>query len=300
MKRYGLIAIAVFAAILILVGLSAVYRVDERQSALVLRLGNPIAVVNEPGDEDPGLHFKMPFVDEVLYFDKRNVEYDLEPAEILASDQERLVVNAFLRYRIVNPLRVYQTVRDENGLEQRLQPIMNDSVRGVIASISSGDVISGQRSQVMNRIRLAVENQVQTQELGIEVIDVRIARADLPQSIAEQVFERMRSERRQEAQLIRSQGEERAREIRAGAEREATVLLAEARAEAERIRGAGDARRTEIFAEAYGPDPEFFAFYRSMLAYQEALPEGTPIILPPDSEFFRYFRNESGGAPDGD
>jgi modulator of FtsH protease HflC len=298
MSRTLIIAGAVILAVLVIVGVSATYTVDERESALVLRLGNPVAVVNEPGDEEPGLHFKMPFVDEVLFFDKRNVEFDLPPAEILASDQERLVVNAFLRYRVTNPLRVYQTVRDERGLEQRLQAIMNDSVRGVIASITSSDVISGQRSQVMNRIRLAVENQVRTQDLGIEVVDVRILRADLPQQIAEQVFERMRSERRQEAQLIRSQGEQRAREIRAEADREAVVILANARAESERIRGDGDAQRTAIFANAYGADPEFFAFYRSMLAYEVAMPAGTPIVLPPDSEFFRYFRSEAGaGGP---
>lgn len=296
MSRTFVIIAAVLVVALVIVGLSATYRVDERESALVLRLGNPVAVINEPGDEDPGLHFKMPFVDEVVYFDKRNVEYGLPPAEILASDQERLVVNAFMRYRIVNPLRVFQTVRDERGLEQRLQAIMNDSVRGVIASITSSDVISGQRSQVMNRIRLAVENQVQTQDLGIEVIDVRILRADLPQQIAEQVFERMRSERRQEAQLIRSQGEERSRQIRAEADRQAVVIIANARAESERIRGDGDARRTAIFADAYGADPEFFAFYRSMLAYETALPAGTPIVIPPDAEFFEYFRSERGRA----
>ncbi|MGY6662063.1 MAG: protease modulator HflC [Glycocaulis sp.] len=294
MPRIVLISLGVLLVIAVIVGLSATYTVSERESALVLRLGNPVAVINEPGDEEPGLHFKIPFVDDVLHFDKRNVEFNLAPAEILAADQERLVVDAFLRYRIVNPLRVYQTVRDERGLQQRLSAIMDDSLRGVIASIPSSEVISGQRAQVMNRIRLAAEAQVATQDLGIQVIDVRILRADLPQQIADRVFERMRSERQQEAQLIRSQGEERARQIRAEADREAVVILANARAEAERIRGEGDGRRTAIFAEAYGQDPDFFAFYRSMLAYDLALRDNTPIIVSPDSEFFRYFQNQAG------
>ncbi|WP_429910974.1 protease modulator HflC [Glycocaulis sp.] len=294
MPRIVLISLGVLLVVAVIVGLSATYTVSERESALVLRLGNPVAVINEPGDEEPGLHFKIPFVDDVLHFDKRNVEFNLAPAEILAADQERLVVDAFLRYRIVNPLRVYQTVRDERGLQQRLSAIMDDSLRGVIASIPSSEVISGQRAQVMNRIRLAAEAQVATQDLGIQVIDVRILRADLPQQIADRVFERMRSERQQEAQLIRSQGEERARQIRAEADREAVVILANARAEAERIRGEGDGRRTAIFAESYGQDPDFFAFYRSMLAYDLALRDNTPIIISPDSEFFRYFQNQAG------
>lgn len=294
MSRIILISLGVIAAIAVVVGLSATYTVNERESALVLRLGNPISVINEPGDEAPGLHFKMPFVDEVVYFDKRNVEFNMPPAEILAAEQGRLVVDAFLRYRIVNPLRVFQTVRDERGLQQRLSAIMDDSLRGVIAQIPPSEVISGQRAQVMNRIRLAVEAQVATQDLGIEVIDVRILRADLPQQIADRVFDRMRSEREQEAALIRAQGEERAREIRANADREAVVILANARAEAERIRGEGDGARTAIFAQAYGQDASFFSFYRSMLAYDLALRDNTPIIISPDSEFFEYFQSESG------
>ncbi len=280
----------------IILFLTATYTVSETRQALVVRFGDPIAVVNEQGDEDPGLHFKSPFVDEVIFFDKRNLEFDMNPAEILAADQERLVVDAFLRYRIINPLRVYQTVRDERGLRQRLGAIMDDSVRGVIASIQSNEVISGQRAELMDRIEAAVDEQVRNQDLGIQVIDVRILRADLPQQIAERVFERMRSERQQEASLLRAEGEEIAREIRANADREVEVLLANARAESERIRGDGDARRNSIYAAAYGKDPEFFAFYRSMLAYEQAVREGTPIVLPPDSEFFEYFRAQAPGT----
>lgn len=289
-----ILAIIIGALIIIgvIIGLTATHTVNERQAALVLRFGGVVDVINEPGDEDPGLHFKAPFIDDVIYFDKRNLEYDMRPAEILASDQERLVVDAFLRYRITNPLRVYQTVRDERGLRERLRPLMDDSLRGVIASIPSNEVISGQRSDLMNRIEAAVAAQVQNQDLGIEVVDVRILRADLPQEVAEQVFQRMASERQQEAQLVRSQGEELAIEVRATANREATVIRADARAEADRIRGEGDGQRNRIYAEAYGQDEEFFRFYRSMVAYENALRDGTPIVLPPDSEFFEYFRSQ--------
>lgn len=289
-----ILVILVGALILAAIAAStAAYTVSEREQVLVLRLGNAVDVINEPGDEDPGLHFKIPFVDQIQVYDKRNLEFDMRPAEILAADQERLVVDAFLRFRIVDPLRVYQTARDERGLRERLRPIMDDSLRGVIASIGSNEVISGQRAALMDRIESAVSAQVANQDLGVEVIDVRILRADLPQQIANQVFQRMRSEREQQAQLLRSEGEERAREIRATAEREATVIRANAQAEADRIRGEGDAERNRIYAAAYGQDPEFTAFYLSMQAYENAVRDGTPIVIPPDSEFFQYFQSQS-------
>ncbi|WP_203294036.1 protease modulator HflC [Maricaulis parjimensis] len=287
------LGIIILAAALF-VGLQSVYTVSETEQALILRLGEPVDAVNEAAEPDPGLHFKAPFIMDVLIFDKRNLELDLEPEEILASDQERLIVDAFLRYRITDPLRYYQTFRDERGARVRLQQIMDDSLRGVIASIPSSDVISGQRAELMDRVQAAVETQVQTGRFGIEVIDVRILRADLPQQIADNVFERMRSERDQEAARIRAEGEQRATEIRADADRQATIIRAEARAESERIRGEGDARRNAIYAEAYGRDPEFFGFYRSMQAYEQAIVSGTPIVVPPDSEFFRYFQSETG------
>ena len=284
----------IILAAAVFVGLQSVYTVNETQQALILRLGEPVDAVNEVAEPDPGLHFKTPFIMDVLIFDKRNLELDLDAEEILASDQERLIVDAFLRYRITEPLRFYQTFRDERGARVRLEQIMDDSLRGVIASIPSSDVISGQRANLMNRVQAAVEAQVRTGSFGIEVIDVRILRADLPPQIADNVFQRMRSEREQEAARIRAEGEQRATEIRANADRQARIIEAEARAESERIRGEGDARRNEIYALAYNRDPEFFAFYRSMLAYELAVPDGTPIVIPPDSEFFRYFRSEAG------
>ena len=284
------IVFGVIIAIAVIVGLTATYTVSEREQALVLRLGEPVDAVNEPGDEDPGLHFKAPFVDEVVFIEKRNIEFDMAPEEILAGDQQRLVVDAFLRYRIVDPLRFFQTVRNEAGAQLRLRSIMDDALRGVIASIPSQDVISGQRAELMDRVQAAVEGQVANQQIGIDVVDVRILRADLPDQIANQVFNRMSAERRQEAALIRAEGDQVAQEIRADADRQAAIIRAEARAESERIRGDGDAQRNAIYAVAYGQNPEFFAFYRSMIAYEQAVREGTPMILPPDSEFFEYFR----------
>ncbi|MBO6796743.1 protease modulator HflC [Maricaulis sp.] len=283
----------VILGVTVFIGLQSIYTVNEREQALILRLGEPVESVNENGDE-AGLHFKVPFIMDVLKFDRRNVEFDMQPEEIQASDQVRLVVDAFLRYRIVDPLRFYQTVRDERGAQLRLRSIMDDSLRGVIASIPSQDVISGQRATLMERVQTQVEAQVATQDLGIEVIDVRILRADLPQQIAERVFQRMRSEREQEAARIRAEGEQDATEIRADADRQATIIQAEARAESERIRGEGDAQRNAIYATAYGRDVEFFEFYRSMQAYELAIQNGTPIVIPPDSEFFEYFGSQTG------
>lgn len=276
------------------VGLQSVYTVNEMQQALIVRLGEPVDAVNEVGDEAPGLHFKVPFIMDVLMFDKRNLEFNMDPEEIQASDQVRIVVDAFLRYRIVDPLRFYQTVRNEAEAQSRLRSIMDDSLRGVIASIPSQDVVSGQRAALMERVQTAVEAQVSRQNLGIQVIDVRILRADLPPQIAERVFQRMRSEREQRAAQIRAVGAQEAQEIRADADRQATIIRAEARADSERLRGEGDAQRSAIYAAAYGQDPEFYAFYRSMIAYQTAVGPGTPIIVAPDSEFFDYFRSETG------
>lgn len=281
-------------AIVVFVGLQSVFTVNEREQALVLQFGEPVRSVNAPSTPNPGLHFKLPFVNQVLLFDKRNIEFDMQPEEIQASDQVRLVVDAFLRYRVVDPLRFYQTVRDEQGAQLRLRSIMDDSLRGVIASIPSQDVISGQRAALMERVQTAVEEQVANQQLGIEVVDVRILRADLPQQIAERVFQRMRSEREQEAARIRAEGEQQATEIRADADRQATIIQAEARAESERIRGEGDAQRNAIYAEAYGRDQEFFQFYRTMQSYELAIQEGTPIVIPPNSDFFEYFQSQTG------
>ncbi|MFW5660542.1 MAG: protease modulator HflC [Oceanicaulis sp.] len=288
------IIIGVLVGAAVIAFATATYTVSETQSALVLRFGDPVRVTNEIGDDDPGLHLKLPWED-VLYFDRRNVEFDMRPQQLQAGDQERLEVDAFLRYRVVNPLRFFQTVRTEEGARARLSTIMENALRAVVGSIPSQDVISGQRAELMDRVEASVDAATTRADLGVEVIDVRILRADLPDEVEERVFQRMRSEREQEASRIRAVGEERAREIRAAADRQATVILANARAEADRIRGEGDAQRNRIYAQAYGQDEEFFQFYRSMIAYENALRDGTPIVVPPDSEFFQYFRSERGG-----
>ncbi len=287
--------LVIIAGVAALGAFLATFTVSETQQALVVRVGEPVRAVNQPGQDDPGLHFKTPFIDDVVYIEKRNLEFDMPAEEIQAADQERLVVDSFLRYRVADPLRFYLTVRNETGAQARLRSIMDDSLRGVIASIPSQDVISGQRAELMTRVQAAVEAQVANQELGIEVIDVRILRADLPEQIANRVFDRMRSERQQEAAGIRAEGGEQAQRIRAEADRDAAIIRAQARADAERIRGEGDAERNRIYAEAYGRDLEFFQFYRTMISSETALREGTPIVVPPDSDFFDYFRSESGG-----
>ena len=291
--RFLTIAFGVILIAVLIAAATATYTVNERSSALVLRFSDPVRVINEIGDDEAGLHFKLPW-EEVLQFDRRNVEFDMRPQQLQAGDQERLEVDAFLRYRIVNPLRYYQTVRNEAGANARLGSIMEDALRAVVGSISSQDVISGQRAELMDRVERSVDAAVTRADLGIEVIDVRILRADLPNEVEERVFQRMRSERQQEAARIRAEGEERARQIRASADREQTVILANARADADRIRGEGDAQRNAIYASAYGRDAEFFRFYRSMIAYETALRDGTPIVVGPDSAFFDYFESQNG------
>lgn len=271
----------------------SVFTVNEQEQALVLQFGQVVDTVNEVAEPDPGLHFKLPW-QQVRVFDRRNLELDMDAAEIQASDQVRLVVDAFLRYRIVDTERFYESVRDERIGANRLEGIMTNSLRAVIASIPSSDVISGQRAELMNRIQVAVENQVEAGNFGIEVIDVRILRADLPQAIADGVFNRMRSVRAQEAEAKRAQGRADAAEIQADANRQATVIVAEAERQAQQIRGLGDAQRNSIYAAAYGRDAEFFNFYRSMQAYEVAIQNGTPIVIPPDSEFFEYFSSQTG------
>lgn len=325
-------ALSVFLLILLVAGgfvlSQSAFIVPVTHQAVVVRLGDPIREINEwgsdeTGSEEAGLHWKVPFVDSVVLFDRRSLNFDVASQEIIAAGQERLVVDAFARYRITSPTRFYRAVRDISGGEQRLEPIMQSSLRGVLGSVGPDEVISGQRAQLMRAIRdlanrrasgvpeeelpdvvdgveidleeaVVEEAAISEENLGIEIIDVRIRRADLPDANAERVLARMRTEREQAAQLIRAQGQERAVEIRANADREATVIRANAQRNALRIRGGGDGERNRIYAEAYNQDTEFFAFYRSMQAYEEAIQDDQTIILSPDSDFFSYFRDQGG------
>ena len=291
MRAFGIGLFILVIGALIVVS-QTVYVVPQMRQAIVLQLGAPVEVRNEPGTDEAGLHFKLPFVQNVIQLDKRNLGLDIPNIEILASDQERLVVDAFVRWRISDPLRFYQRLRTETGASTQLNRFTESAIREALGTVESPEIISGQRLDLMNRIRVSVNEDML--ENGVDIIDVRIRRADLPQENSERVFERMRSARLQEAQRIRSEGEEAARRIRAEAERDAQVLLAEAQEEADKIRGDGDAQRTTIYAEAYERDPEFFSFFRSMQAYENSIAAGTPLVISPDSEFFKYFGDASG------
>lgn len=293
MRTLGFLALMIVVGVLI-VASQVFYTVPQMRQAIVLQFGKPVDVRNEAGSDEAGLQFKLPFVQNVVMLDKRNLGLEIPNIEVLASDQERLEVDAFVRWRISNPLTFYQRLRSEDGASLQLKRFTESAIREALGKVESSEIISGQRAVLMEEIRSSVNADMATN--GVEIIDVRIRRADLPQANSERVFERMRTARQQEAQRIRSEGEETARRIRAEADREVTVLLAEADRDAQKIRGEGDAERTRIYADAYERDAEFFSFYRSMQAYENAITAGTPIVLSPDSDFFRYFGDQTGNG----
>jgi membrane protease subunit HflC len=249
-------------------------------------------VVNEPG-----LNLKAPFIDSVVYIDKRILDLEAPPQEVIASDQKRLVVDAFARYRIQEPLRFYQTLGSIAGANSQLSILLNSALRRVLGEVTFTHVVRDQRADLMARIRELVDREAGT--YGVQVVDVRIRRADLPEQNSQAVYQRMQTERQREAAEFRAQGAQRAQEIRSRADREVTVLVAEATSKAEQIRGEGDATRNQVFADAFNQDQDFFAFYRSMQAYEHGLKSNdTRMLLKPDSSFFRYFSDPSGKARD--
>jgi len=289
---------ALFAALVVVVGAVAaatyfaLFIVHQNEQAIVLEFGKPVKIIS-----DPGLYWKIPVVQTVDYFDKRILDLDTAPQEVTASDQKRIVVDAFARYRITNPLLFYQSVRDERQVRSRLGPIIDSAMRRVLGAATFQDVVRDKREDLMKRIAKQVNQD--GKEFGLEVVDVRIKRADLPEQNQKNVFDRMRAERQREAAEIRAEGAGASNKIKADADRQVTVIKAEAQREADRIRGDGDAERNRIFAEAYNRDPDFFAFYRSMQAYETGMKGGeseTRMLLSPDSEFFRYFNNPNGAA----
>ena len=264
--------------------------VDQRKQAVIVRLGEPVRVINAPGDPGPGLKIKAPFVENVVMFDKRNLAIEAAQEEITASDQQRLVVDAFVRYRISNPLLYYRTLRDEQTASDRIERLVNSSLRQVLGTATSTEIISGRREALLAQTKKDVVARAEASRLGIQIIDIRIKRADYPPQIQESVFRRMQTSRQQEAARIRAQGEQEKREIIAGADKEVAITLATAREQAETTRGAGDAVRTRLFAQSFGKDPAFASFYRSMQAYEASLGQGdTTMVLSPDSAFFKYF-----------
>jgi len=289
---FGFAGIIVLVA-LIFVGYNSLFTVNQTEHALLLRFGEPVpgrAVVKQPG-----LHFKAPFVENVVYFDNRILDLETPKQEVLASDNNRIEVDAFLRYRITDILQFYRSVRTINGGNNQLSSILNSAVRRVLGESTMVQLVRDDRSNLMRRIKEQV-NQESTR-FGVEINDVRIRRAALPRQISEQVFRRMQTERAREAADYRAQGAEQAQRITAKADRDVIVLRAEAQRQADQTRGEGDAERNKIFAEAFGKDPNFFAFYRSMQAYEAGLKPGeTRMVISPTSEFFRYFNRPSGGA----
>ncbi len=272
------------------VGLNSFYIVSQTQQAIVLQFGDPVKVVT-----DPGLKYKLPFVQNVEYFDKRILELDSQPQEVIASDQKRLVVDAFARYRIVNPLLYYQTVRNEIGASSRLDNIIDSTLRRVLGTATFVEVVRDKREALMSQIASTVN--ADAKNLGMEIVDVRIKRADLPEPNSQAIFRRMQTERQRESFEIRAQGAEAGQTIRSNADRQVTVIIAEATRDAELARGEGDGLRNKIYADAFSKDPNFFSFYRSMQAYEEALKAGdTRMVLSPNSEFFKFFNNPSGLA----
>ena len=286
---------AFLASLMVLLGLGTIaaylsfYVVEQNQQVLLLAVGKPIGIVDQPG-----LHWKIPFYQTVEYFDKRILDLDTKPQEITASDQKRLVVDAFARYRITDPLKFFQTIQNETGVRRTLGPIMDSAMRRVLGSATFQELVRDKREDLMKRIAKQVNEE--GKELGLEVVDVRIKRADLPPQNSKSVFDRMRAERQREAAEWRAQGTGEANRIRATADREATVIKAEATRKSELLRGDGDAERNQVFAEAYGKDVDFFRFYRNMQAYEAGIKPGTRMLLSPDSEFLRYLTNPNGAA----
>jgi len=297
------VALAFLLLALVIVGYSTLFSVYQTKQALVVRLGKPVRVITEPG-----LNVKVPFIDSVIYIDKRILNIESPAQEVIASSQdsakvgagagqagERLVVDAFARYRIVDPLKFYQTVGPSGGNSQ-LAILLNSALRRVLGGATLADLVRNKRAELSAQMREQLDRDAQP--FGIHVIDVRIRRADLPEQNSQAVYQRMQTERQREAAEFRAQGSQKSQEIRARADRDVTVIVAEAASQAEQVRGQGDSERNRIFADAYTRDPDFFGFYRSMQAYERAMQKGdTNLVLRPDSDFFRYFGDPAGKSP---
>ncbi|GAB4125941.1 MAG: protease modulator HflC [Rhodothalassiaceae bacterium] len=282
------IILAIAAIIVASVALSGLFTVRETEQALVMQFGRYVRT-----EREAGLHWKIPMLQQVNYFDKRILNLEAPAQELIASDQKRLQVDAFARFRIVNPLLTYQAVRNEAVAAAQLSTILQSTVRQVLGSESFKNIVSGDRAALMLRIRDSIN--LEAESMGIEIVDVRLRRVDLPDANSKAIFERMRTEREREAEEARARGREQAARVRAQAERERTVLLAEAERDAQRIRGEGDATAVKVYADAFGRDPEFFEFYRTMEAYRNALGgQGTTAILSPDSAFLERFGGSDG------
>ncbi len=270
-------------AVLGFIGYMTLFTVNEIQQAIILQFGDPKRVIQKAG-----LNFKLPFIQNVVLLDKRILNLDAPSEEIIASDQKRLIVDAFARFKIKDPLKFYISVGNERVARSRLSTIINSRIRGVLGKEELATLVSKERARLMDKITQDVNTEAA--KLGIEIIDVRIKRADLPQANSEAIYRRMQTERLREAKEFRAQGAEIAQTIKSTADKEVTIILAEAQKKSEILKGEGDGTRNKIFANAFGKDAEFFSFYRAMQSYEKSLIGGdTSLILSPDSEFFRFF-----------
>lgn len=293
MNRPLLTAIVVVFVALVLAATGTFFTVDQTQQALVLQFGEVRRVVR-----DPGLHMKRPLFENVIYSDKRVLDFEPPAEEVTASDAKRLVVDAFARFRIVDPLAFYRTLGSEQAARSRLGSTISGSLRRVLGGVTLASVLSEERDRIMKQITEDVAAQAKS--FGIEVLDVRIRRADLPEENSQAIYARMQSEREREAREFRAQGAEFAQRIRSAAERERTIIIADGQRNAQILRGQGDGESVKIYADAFGKDPDFFAFYRSLQAYRDALAgHDTTLLLSPDSEFFRYFGGTRGNGGNG-
>jgi modulator of FtsH protease HflC len=289
--RFSGVLLAIAALVVLVLGYTSLFEVYQTRQALVVRLGQPVAVITEPG-----LHVKWPFIENVIFIDKRILDLENPTQEMIALDRRRLLVDAFARYRVDQPLLFYQTVGTIQNANSQLSTLLNAKLRSVIGEATLIQVVRDERDQLTKKIRDQLDAEVRT--YGINVVDVRIRRADLPKAVSDAVDDRMKAERQQEAAQLRAEGNQLGQEIRANADREYTVMIAETTSKGEQTRGEGDATRNRIFAEAYGKDADFFSFYRSMQAYETSLPKDTRMLLTPDSDFFRYFGDPSGKLRD--
>jgi membrane protease subunit HflC len=294
MSRLNIFLAGIGVLLLLVVASSTFFVVSQGEQALVLRFG----AVADPDNpiKGPGLHMKKPFIENVVRYDARLLDVDPPAVQVILADQKRIEVDTYTRFRIADPLLFYQAVHTEQGARARLQEIVGNSMRRVLGAVMLPSVLSSEREQIMHEIEAQVNDQAKS--LGVAIVDVRIRRADLPLETSQAIYRRMESERQREAAEARAQGAERAQQVRAGAERERTVILAEAQRQAQILRGEGDGTAVKIYADAFGKDPNFFAFYRSMQAYRESLGAGnTTLVLAPDNEFFRYFNQSLLTAP---
>ncbi|MBF0152451.1 MAG: protease modulator HflC [Magnetococcales bacterium] len=285
MNSRASVGLAVLSMATVILVTQAVFTIHQVEQALVVQLGKPVRAVT-----DPGIHFKIPFIQEVFTFDKRLLVLDQESQEVLSSDKKNLKVDNYAQWRIEDPLKFYQTVRNESGAESRLNDIVYSNLREVLGQYTMMEIVSGERLNLMRQIR--EQANVQTKQYGIELVDVRIKRTDLPPENSKAVYRRMQTERERQAKQYRAEGEEEAVKIRSQANREREVMLAEAYGTAQKLRGEGDATAAAIYGEAFQQDPRFYEFVRSLEAYRKAFVQGTTLVLEPEG-FFRYFKGPS-------